>query len=693
MKYFLIIALTLIFVNQVFSNDNSVVQNQRELKKQQLLEMNSEEIKELFQYQNFKKQNSKKRFILENNTQIQNILLKGKGTQLQSKNVFPTKRRVPGEFEELQAVLLSWPSSAFSEDGKYLDPLLPGIGINWINYNTYDYEILPISFYIADVNPESEYAQLWGKLCHEIQKEVVVWIRIAHPDDSTSIKKFMKEHYTELVKYKFIYDPAGQNAFWMRDFGPQGFYFGDQDSLAFASQEYYGTRPIDNAFPEFLAKEIGVKCYKETVETEGGNYMSDGYGTGFYSDVVYGANSDTDGLYYWDTEGDSIALQVKTSLTPVQTRAELANLFNIKNEIVLNQLYYDGGTGHIDIYIKMLDDQTIIATKFPEVYNKKSFTDYAIVQDNLNTIKSLQNYYGNPYRIVDVPLPTDDKGVYSRTSNMKFMQDARGFINGITVNKTFIFPTYSNGVSGNLEGDEQAIANFKKHFPGYNFVGIDSRLLTPMGGAIHCVTMQIPAENPISIKHPAKIGYQSIDSPLAFYVVPYNHSGIKYTELYWRKKGSEEWNKIVMEKNDSLYSYILPTGEFSENDTIQYHIKTESNNGKIAYKPIAAPEGYFEFYFTPSTNISDLNNSFEINVYPNPVSEVLTIDMHIESNNKQKMGIFDLYGKLILDLTNNITVPGDYNMKVNVSTFDSGVYFIKNDDGSGRITMTKLIVY
>ena len=36
-------------------------------------------------------------------------------------------------------------------------------------------------------------------------------------------------------------------------------------------------------------------------------------------------------------------------------------------------------------------------------------------------------------------------------------------------------------------------------YPGYEFVEIDVRDFDGYGGAIHCITKQIPAENPVSL--------------------------------------------------------------------------------------------------------------------------------------------------------------------------------------------------
>lgn len=121
---------------------------------------------------------------------------------------------------------------------------MPGIGLDTTG------RYVTIQGYVLDLFNDSPFPYIWGKLVDAIQKECQAWIRVSAPDDTTALKDWMTTHFSPLTNYKFIYDPDGENAFWMRDFGPWGFYYGDEDSVGFIGMGYYPGRPIDESFQE-----------------------------------------------------------------------------------------------------------------------------------------------------------------------------------------------------------------------------------------------------------------------------------------------------------------------------------------------------------------------------------------------------------------------------------------------------------
>jgi thiol-disulfide isomerase/thioredoxin len=128
---------------------------------------------------------------------------------------------------------------------------------------------------------------------------------------------------------------------------------------------------------------------------------------------------------------------------------------------------------------------------------------------------------------------------------------------------------------------------------------------------------------------------------------------------------------------------------FGENDPVPGVSFLDSDNTEI--KP------YFpsDLQFTTSKSIfssvdftSDLEDAEfveSLNVFPNPVSDLLTIDMKIKSGTDYSVFITDLMGKTIANLPYNSTY-------LDVSTFNSGVYFInvKTTNGVYAHKFTKI---
>jgi agmatine deiminase len=608
----------------------------------------------------------------------------------------PTNFRIPGEFEESQAVLVSWPSYAFDENGKYLEPFTPGKGLFWSrdDQGNWDYEIRDIAGYVLDLYTDSPFPPVWAELVDAIQQEATAWIRVAAPEDTTDLKNYMYSIGKQLVNYEFLFDEDGENAFWARDFGPFGAYYGDEDSLMFVIAEYYPGRPIDDLYPVKLAQRKGYKYYKSPLELEGGNFMTDGHGAGFYGSVVYINNSDQEGA-------GGIP---KKPMSVNNVNDEISRIFNLGQRMLMTSLRCDGGTGHIDIYTKMSNDEEILITKYPDAYNRLQFPDYATANNNRNLILSKTNAYKKQYRFLEVPLPTDDDGKYNRTSCNNFNLDARGYINGLTINKTFLVPTYSNSVSGNSAGDKAALDIIRKHMPGYKVVPIDSRTLTPLGGALHCITMQIPAENPVYIKHAQYKGeYYFPDilengSKIPMIGKIRNKSGFKSGKMHYKCASSEEWLvadvAITTDEEGSISDFKFDTEiDFYElacgyKNDINYYFEFETNNGKTAYRPFTGPVGYYTF------NVSDMPSSVNtgldisrVQLYPNPASDMVYITLP-DSYTDLKIEISDILGNVV----GSYSITGSESVAaLNVSDYQSGLYICKISDGN-QFRILKLIV-
>lgn len=86
--------------------------------------------------------------------------------------------------------------------------------------------------------------------------------------------------------------------------------------------------------------------------------------------------------------------------------------------------------------------------------------------------------------------------------------------------------------------------------------------------------------------------------------------------------------------------------------------------------------------FISLTGITTINNNvpdkfyLEQN-YPNPFNPETNIKFGITKTDIVTISIFDIAGKEIEQLTNDILQPGNYSIKWNASKFASGVYFIK----------------
>jgi agmatine/peptidylarginine deiminase len=452
----------------------------------------------------------------------------------------PADLVVPGEFEESQAVLLRWTGN----------------------------------------NSSNSFKRLYAELIDAIQQEVPVWIMIGSSSDSTGVKNNLANYGVTLSNYEFLIVPT--NSIWTRDYGPWGFYYTEDDSLAMIDMQYYSSRPLDNAIPAFIAGYMGLDHYTSEIRHEGGNLMVDGFGHAFHTTSLFQNNSNFLG---WSTE---------------TTRQVHEELFRTTEVTEPTRLQCDGGTGHIDMWSKLIDEETIIVSEYPSAVTA---IDKTIIEDNVSLYNTKTSVYGSPFKIVRLPMPLADNGSFYTSCN-QIDNDARGFVNGLFVNKTLIVPIYSNENSpaANQAYDEAALDLIREALPGYNVVGIDSRPLTPLGGAIHCITMQIPADNPIRFFHPKVAGLQTARPNYHILAEISNRSGIADASCFWKIKGESTWNEIPLADSAGFFVGNITNQGFTVSDTILYYLDATSNNGKNATKPIVAPEGYYSFFFDENFN-------------------------------------------------------------------------------------------
>ena len=546
-----------------------------------------------------------------------------------------------------------------------------------------------------------------------IQQHTQVWINVWYADDTLTIKNFMQERGTPLTNYRFFVHPG--NAFWFRDFGPVAFYYGEDDEIGFLDLEYYGGRPLDNDIPVRIAEDLGFPVFTSTIEYEGGNVLVDGLGTLFTSTAVYESNMDSYGLYIQDPSTPSqVYEQEKTPLTTDQVDDSLRYLFNLSRLKVLPSLTYDGGTGHIDLYCDMWEETGFVVSQYPQ--SLSNWSDAHKVAKNLDTLLNMDDYFGCKYYASRIPLPAKNNGNYYSSQSEYNRDYTRSFSNHTFINDGIVQPVFYDSTAattskrGDIAGNLAALEILKQAYPGYTFEEVDVRSFDGFGGAIHCITKQIPAENPIRIYH-QPIRYINTAQTQPWYAtlnaLVQNHSGIEVVRIYYRHAGESSFSELECDYlGDNMYMANIPLTQEVANDTISYFIMATSNNGKTITKPMTAPEGLYSFAYGTQvegvvqndvygngTNLWVSLEGVEENldgigeVYPNPAEDVATINFN-NLKGDLRYSIINLKGQVLV--SDKIKV-GEQMLSIDVSALKQGNYWISFTDGNFS-TVRKLVV-
>lgn len=293
-----------------------------------------------------------------------------------------------------------------------------------------------------------------------------------------------------------------------------------------------------------------------------------------------------------------------------------------------------------------------------------------------------------------MPVPTGDNGEYDSTTCQLFSADPRGFLNGLTINKTFIFPAFSDSTTGNREQTEQAKQLYQKYLPGYNVIPFDARNLTPMAGAVHCITMQVPAENPIRFTHKAWRDNveQRTEYPIAATIK--NKSGVANSTLFWRIKGSSTWNSQTLTSNGTEFTSAIPGDTSAQEQTIEYYISATSNNGKTSVLPIVAPNGYFSFTYgkTVVLSVDNIVGAEVQTPFPSPASTELNIPIHLQQNGNVQITLYSVTGESVAHYNLGAMLYGTSIPRISVAGIQPGVYALSVSVNAIPVATKKVIL-
>jgi len=136
----------------------------------------------------------------------------------------------------------------------------------------------------------------------------------------------------------------------------------------------------------------------------------------------------------------------------------------------------DHTDGHIDTIVRFADDDTIVCA----VEDDEDDPNHASMARNLEQLKRLRKPDGQPYRVVELPLP-------QRRMELNGQRLPPTYANFYLGNGFVVVPTYDDA------NDEQALEVLRPLFPGREVIGLPAVSLITGGGAFHCVTQQRPA--------------------------------------------------------------------------------------------------------------------------------------------------------------------------------------------------------
>ncbi len=421
--------------------------------------------------------------------------------------------------------------------------------------------------------------------------------------NQTAVASYLSTNGVNLMNVLFLNAPA--NSIWTRDYSGNTVYSNDVGERALVDWIYNRPRPMDDVMPAAHASLINVPLYvtnsgdADLVNT-GGNFMSDGLGNAFASQLVLEENA----------AGNPYNVSAKTE---AQIDAIMQSYMGIENYIKMTTLPYDG-IHHIDMHMKLLDEETLLVSRYPP-----GVADGPQIEANISSVVANHpSPFGTPYQVRWIDAPPSTNGSYPDTGGYY-----RTYSNCVIVNKSILVPTYRPEV------DAAALAYFEELMPGYNIVGIDvdnsAEPLIASSGAIHCITHTIGVEEPLWIVHqPVRTANAGATVPL--HAMIKHISGIGAAKVFWRLQGSASFNEAIMTNTETdVWTTTLAIGD--DGTDVEYYIWAEANSGKALTRPLVAPDGFWTIQ-SQSLTVTEWANENISAPYPNPAKETVNFKLN-----------------------------------------------------------------
>ena len=253
------------------------------------------------------------------------------------------------------------------------------------------------------------------------------------------------------------------NDAWCRDHGPAFLINPETKQKAIVDWGYnawggkYPPFDLDDVIPTKIGERLGLPVYHPRIVMEGGSVDFNGKGTVLTSTACL------------------LNKNRNPHLNQQQIEGYLQNYYGVEQVLWLNDgIIGDDTDGHIDDIARFVNEDTVVTV----VEENKHDENYHILQENLQTLKTMRLLNGKQLNIVELPMP--DEVIYQG------QRLPASYANFYIANSAVIVPTYRS------KKDEKVLDILQGCFPDRKIVGIDSTDIIWGLGSFHCLSQQEP---------------------------------------------------------------------------------------------------------------------------------------------------------------------------------------------------------
>jgi len=308
----------------------------------------------------------------------------------------------------------------------------------------------------------------------------------------------------------------------------------------------------------------------------GGNFMTDGYGMGFSTELMVNENS--------------ISNEAFIEIMNEELYFSDYHLFDNPNEESIQ---------HIDCLAKLVGPETIIIKQVPE-----SSPEYECMEDFADSFYELNTFYDRPFNIHRIFCPEINGGSWETNP-------VAAYTNSLILNNKVFVPQYG------IPEDSEAIQTYRDAMPGYEVLGFDDTFGNPWYAedALHCRTMGVFNPEMMHISHKSVRNEELIHNEAIYIesvVLDYGNvdANVQSVTLNWKYSAEDgPFGEIALElESDNIYTGTFPP--LNSNALIEYYITATNISGDM----VSHPNAGWHVFNTLEFSLGDINGDNSINI-------------------------------------------------------------------------------
>jgi agmatine deiminase len=382
---------------------------------------------------------------------------------------------------------------------------------------------------------ESVVTSCVAKLTATAAHDEIAYVVVANGSVQASATAAFIAAGATMSKVVFLVHP--NDSIWLRDYGPHFIWQGG--TLAIVDSHYYPNRTLDNFIPTLIGDDdFGLPTYDIGLYYSGGNFQPGPNRTGFVTALVQNDNPSSGGF----------------------TTALIEELYRDYQGIdtlhIMPQLPGTvDGTGHVDMWMYLVDENTVIISEFIAGSNA---TAISITNNAVPYMQALGFEVFRPKAWV--------------TGGTHYT-----YANAFRVNNRIFVPVYGTtlvpgGVASYNDEDADAMAKWSAAAgPGVEIVPIQCNSIIPAAGAIHCIVMQVPRYgNAVPAAHvlaPAEgdVWVSGTTETIRWSASDTNNVALATVDLDYSLNDGANWTALAGGMPDSgSYAWLVPSGASSQ---------------------------------------------------------------------------------------------------------------------------------